>query len=296
MRNDLIAILAKQISFLMGKKNSLFIIIGGLLISLSAFTVVVKSNGEKWRTGSPWDGTTCSSCHNGGASTPTVSITAVPAFGSGNTYVAGTTYTITTTVAGSYAKYGFNLEILNSTALTAVKDAGVFGSVISANTQKYATTNLPTTISHSAPANGVFSFTWTAPDTGMAYLYCAGLGVNNDGATSGDKVVKTTLTLMNSLSSLNEITTYRPDEINLNVFPNPATDQVQISYAINKHSDVSIKLFNLKGELVSDLLNESQNEGTHSLNKKLPPALDKGIYLLRLCINGQFTSQKILVY
>ena len=280
----------------MNKKSTSLIFFSGLLISLSAFTVVVKSSGEKWRTGSPWDGGTCSSCHSGGATIPTVSITATPAFGANNTYVAGATYTVTTTVLGSYAKYGFNLEILNSSSTTTARDAGIFGSIISPNTQKYTSTNLPTTISHSTASNGVYSFTWVAPDTGKVYIYCAGLGVNNDGGTGGDKVKTTSLILTNSPSSGNGIATYHADEINFQVFPNPATDEVHLSYSLIESSLVSVKLFSLNGELVSDLLNEQQHVGTHSINAQLPAALVKGLYMIKLSVNGVNTSQKLLVY
>ena len=127
-------------------KTSLLFVSGGLFITLSAFTSIVKSSGEKWRTGSPWDGNTCSSCHNGGASIPAIAITAVPSFGADNSYVPGTSSTVNVTVSGAYPSYGFNLEILNSNSATKAKDAGVFGALLSANTQKYTSTNLPTTL------------------------------------------------------------------------------------------------------------------------------------------------------
>jgi hypothetical protein len=277
------------------KKGSL-IILGGLLVSLSAFTVVIKSSGEKWRSNSPWDGSTCSACHSGGATVPTVSLSSVPAFISGNSYVSGTTYTITANVSGTYAKYGINLEILNSNSTTTAKDAGSFGAVISASTQKYTSTNLPTTISHSAASNGIYSFTWTAPDTGNVYIYCAGLGVNDDGSTSGDKVKTSSLVLMNSVSSANGVASNQVNKANLQVFPNPATDDLHITYLLTENSSISVRIFNLNGELVSDLVNEQQSVGAHSIHAQLPIGLAKGFYMIKLYVNGESTSQKLLTY
>src|SRR6185437_7102060 len=99
----------------MNKKIILPILSGAAILVLSASTVINSAGVANW-SGSPVDGGTgsagtCANCHSGGSSTPTISVTASPAFGgSGNnlTYVASTTYTITVTPGGSYSRYGFN--------------------------------------------------------------------------------------------------------------------------------------------------------------------------------------------
>jgi hypothetical protein len=277
----------------MENKFTLFTLIGLGVIVVSAFTIV-KSSGEEWRSNSPWDGSTCSACHSGGSTIPTLSITAVPAFGAGNTYTANTTYTITATVAGSYTAYGFNLEIINTNAAAGAKNAGTFNTMLSPNTQIYAHTTDPSTLSHSAPSNGIYSFVWTAPDSGKAYLYFAGLGVNLDGTDGGDKVGTTSM-ILTPVSSAG-IETYLNNDINLTVFPNPATDNVYLTYTLKEVGSVSIKLYNLNGDFVCSLLHKTQNIGLQNINAYLPVGLSKGLYLIKFTINDRQTTQKLMVY
>src|SRR5688572_22031743 len=127
------------------KKMSLLLLTCIVMAAISAFTVL-HPTGEAFHTGSPYDkGDDCSHCHSGGTSTPSVTITANPPFGAGNTYIAGTTYTLSVIGTGSYPKYGFGLEILNSNTTTAA-DAGTFGAVVTSNCKKVTTANKPTNI------------------------------------------------------------------------------------------------------------------------------------------------------
>ena len=180
------------------KKVIVLAFAGAAIIVTSAFSVL-HSSGMTLHTGSPYDGATCSSCHSGGSTTPTVTITANPAFGTGNTYTPGTAYTVSVNCSGTYPKYGFDLEILNSTSSTSALDAGTFGTIVTSNCKKVVTSGQPTNITHTVASGSsnaaTFSFHWTAPNSGTAYLYCAGLGVNNNGSTSGDKVKTASLTL-----------------------------------------------------------------------------------------------------
>src|ERR1700739_2990701 len=110
----------------MKRRFFLPVISGALIIFLSGAAVVNSAGTYGW-TGSPVDGGPgitgqCSSCHSGGASgTPTLMMSASPAFGGSGTaltYSPSTTYTITITPAGSYARYGMNCEIINSLSTT----------------------------------------------------------------------------------------------------------------------------------------------------------------------------------
>jgi hypothetical protein len=273
-------------------KKIIFPLITGVgVVALSAFTIL-HGAGIKWYTGSPWDGGSCGDCHGGGSTVPGVAITANPAFGNGNTYMPGTTYTITATVSGSYSKYGFNFEILNSQSTSTAADAGTFGSTLTANCIKYTTAGLPTTISHNAASNGIFSFQWTAPASGSCFLYCAGLGVNNDGTSGGDFPKLINMILVQSPVG---ITSYAKGAINLTVFPNPASDNVRIGYVLEQRGQVNLKLYNLSGEFVTELLNEIQDKGTQYVESRLPGTIAKGVYLLKLSVDGKETLQKLLV-
>lgn len=282
------------------KKKIILPLIAGLgIITFSAFTVA-NSSGIQWWSGSPWDGGTangtCSACHSGGSSTPTIAITTNPAFGgtgTQKTYVAGTTYTITVTPSGSYAAYGFNMEIINSTSSVTATDKGTFGTAVSSNCSILPSSGQPTTASHNTPSTSPFSFKWTAPASGTAYLYAVGLGVNMSGNEQGDKVsAVTSYTLTQNTSG---IASHESNAPGMQIMPNPATDNVRINYYLENRGEVSLKLYNLGGEFVAELFKAMQDKGPQSVESHLPVGIAKGAYLVRLSVNGKESMQKLMV-
>jgi hypothetical protein len=287
----------------MKKKITLPIITGLAIIAMSASSVVNSAGIANW-TGSPVDGGPtsngmCSSCHSGGSSTPTQAVTWSPALGTGNKYTPGTTYTITITPSGSYSRYGMNCEIINSQAsAVATYPFGTFGTAVTTNCQIYATSQTggyPACVSHkSNSTTGPFSFKWTAPASGTGYLYSDVLGTNNNGSTNGDKVSTVTTITLTPASSAG-IDEHSSASVGLNVFPNPATDNVRLTYTLFERSNVTLKLMNINGETVAELLNETQHEGQQSVDARLPMGLAKGMYTVNLIINGKQTMKKLMV-
>ena len=271
-----------------------------VITSISAFTIL-SSAGKIDHTGSPADGgATCSAagCHNGGTATPSVTITAMPACGTGNTYTAGTTYSITVACSGGYPKYGFGLEILNSNTSTG-KDAGTFGAVVTTNNCKKVTTaNRPTNIVHIPYTPGssntaAFVFTWTAPSSGTAYLYCAVNGVNNNGTTSGDKSTTTTLTLTQSTTAIASIDQKLSD---VSIFPNPAKEYATVSYILKENSDVTIKLYDISGKNVSNLPAKNQQAGEHKQTINLSELnLESGIYSATIKTGDNTITKRLII-
>jgi PKD repeat protein len=175
----------------MRKSTILSLIIGGSVIIASGFTAA-SSSGIAYYTNSPSDGATCSSCHSGGSTTPVASITASPAWGgSGNnlTYTPGTTYTITINQTSSYSGYGFDMEIMNTNSASGTTDAGTMTALNTTYLKNNGTG--PTNVTHKQriPTGTSVTVKWVAPASGTAYLYAAILGENDNGSTSGDKVV-----------------------------------------------------------------------------------------------------------
>ncbi|MGZ3866984.1 MAG: choice-of-anchor V domain-containing protein [Bacteroidia bacterium] len=289
----------------MNRKITLPIISAIAILALSASTTIVNSSGVANWTGSPVDGGltqgTCAACHSGGSSTPTCSVTVSPAFGgSGNakTYAPSTTYTITVTPGGSYARYGMNLELINSTStVTATYPFGTFGAAITTNCQVYSTSQTggyPACVSHKSTSTTTpFSFKWTSPASGTGYLYAVVLGANNTGNETGDKVSAVTAYTLTPATT--GIDSHSSDLVSLNVFPNPATDNVRLTYTLAERSNVVVKLVNIDGEEVAALLNETQDHGPQAVDARLPLGIAKGMYMLKISINGKQTLQKLIV-
>jgi len=73
-------------------------------------------------------------------------------------------------------------------------------------------------------------------------------------------------------------------------YPNPLNPQTTISYTIPKPCKVSLKIYNIKGQLVETLVNEDQQPGNHSVVWDSND-MSSGIYLYRINA-GDFTETK----
>ena len=71
-------------------------------------------------------------------------------------------------------------------------------------------------------------------------------------------------------------------------YPNPIginNNNISVSFSIHKLGKVKIQLFNIKGQLVSTLINEDRNSGDHSITSAIDD-LSSGIYFTKLSIDG----------
>lgn len=281
------------------KKNLVIFSVSIVLITiLSAFNIYYTS-GCPYHSGSPADGLTCASCHLGGINTPSVIITSTPAFGAGNTYIPGATYTISVTGQG-YNLFGFDLEILNSPSNIAntVLDFGTINSITSNET-----VNIPSMgngytysdIMHTAPKSNPFIFIWDAPMSGTGYLYCALLGINNNGNTSGDNSCTTSMTL--SPSTINGLNQHPNNNllIDLSIYPNPCLEKIHLTYYLKESKKVTIELYSSFGIKIYDLFDDYQNEGIQNEQYIIPSFFPKGNYLLKLTADNKSITRNIVL-
>ncbi|MDG1333377.1 MAG: T9SS type A sorting domain-containing protein [Crocinitomicaceae bacterium] len=139
------------------------------------------------RTGSPLSSATCSQCHSGGSFNASVSVDVFdPIAGmSVSSYTAGNSYEVTYTVTGNANAYGFQ-----GTVLTQTNAAG--GSFATPSGAQVVTISGRPYLEHvsGSSLSGVFQTIWTAPaaGSGTVTFYGIGLGVNQNGGTSGDAV------------------------------------------------------------------------------------------------------------
>jgi hypothetical protein len=78
-------------------------------------------------------------------------------------------------------------------------------------------------------------------------------------------------------------------------YPNPFNPSTSIKYSLAKAGNVSIKIYNIAGQLVTTLLNAQQNRGAHSINwsgkNSKGENVVSGIYFVKL-VAGDFSSVK----
>jgi hypothetical protein len=70
----------------------------------------------------------------------------------------------------------------------------------------------------------------------------------------------------------------------LTIYPNPAKDKLSVSYSIVKDGKVKIELYNLLGEKIEELLNQSVLKGTYTKEIDLT-SLSSGVYTCKMVLD-----------
>jgi hypothetical protein len=263
--------------------------------------------------------TGCTTCHGSTATAGiAVSLTLDSAGGVTTThYKGGMTYTVTikgtNNTTSTLPKFGLQIgSILGTSAVATPTNAGTWSTTCPVGTHyaapsagnmvvgvvEHNTKLPPTTGTGGNGSTYVESFVWTAPASGTGAISFWGVlnAINNNGsADAGDLWNLNHVTINEWTSSGNAVNEISPNQFNVSVFPNPASDYINLTYKLDSKSVVSIKLINLNGQAVAELLNENQSSGAQSNTIKLPEGLDKGVYFLQATINDQQIVRKILV-
>ena len=137
----------------------------------------------------------------------------------------------------------------------------------------------------------IATFTWTVP-AGMktdnmhivSMLIAPNGSINNANDFTFDEAIA------NGLASSND------DPIalqSLDVYPNPAGDQVTLAVQLTDAQAIQVQVFDLMGRMVA-----TQNYGTMSGQQWLPlqtNTLSNGVYSLRIAVGDGFVTRKLVV-
>lgn len=270
--------------------SSVFFVITGIALEGFYSQVYTFPNGAPDKvSGSPADGKTCTSCHAGTATTKAGLITSNAGPGG---YDPGKTYTITATV--SYAgrsKFGF--EVSPQSQAGALQ-----GTMVVTNSTATQLVGSNKYITHkSAGTTGTDSKTWTfnwiapAKGTGTVTFYGAFMASNNNGATTGDIVYTSTLTIPEN------ITTGMEDQVvsgaDVRIYPIPAKNHLTIEYTLAANEKVEVLLSDLQGRLAERLFSGVQHAGVHKSSFSLKASHASGQYLVSIMAGKTLISKKI---
>jgi hypothetical protein len=268
-----------------------------ITLALAAITIVFMSfdvmdhDGIAGYSGSPAE-KNCTNCHStfalnsGGGSVAIASPTLT-----NWSYVPGQTYTINVTVAKTGVKlFGLEFEALTSAGANAGTLTAGTGTVIKSAT---VSGNSRASVTHAL--NGgkgtdshIFSFTWKAPatDVGKITFYCAGNAANGDDKSIGDYIYTTSqvVTSPSTVGIAEQVAFSR----NISIYPNPATDQLQIVNASSPSEHMNISIIDLKGSLISAKENVRSNEAIEVSN------LNPGLYSLRIESAGKIAVKPFI--
>lgn len=80
------------------------------------------------------------------------------------------------------------------------------------------------------------------------------------------------------------------------VQPNPFVDQALLTYTLSEQSDVQIDIFNVAGQKVSSVVNETQSSGQYQFTIGEAIRRSKGLYFVRMRIDGEVITKKIIAH
>jgi len=277
------------------KTKITLVLVGIVALCSMTFQIFAHSAGIAGKTGAYSEGN-CTSCHNSytvNSGSGSVAITSTPSLAGG--YTPGTKYTVTVTVSQTgLSLFGFDFEALtNSTT-----NGGTISLISTSTDVQTMTSSSRLDATHTGTGNNTsnshaFSFYWTAPaaGSGTVTFYTSGLAANNNGSASGDYCYTTSLALSQNTVGIAEVPA---GNYNFSVFPNPATENLNVKFLLKEASSVTVDVLNIDGKKVANLISENGMNG--EVNKTFNiSSFAKGIYFVRLKINDKSTIEKIVV-
>ena len=82
---------------------------------------------------------------------------------------------------------------------------------------------------------------------------------------------------------------------NVEVFPNPITDQINLKYSISRNSNVSVKMMDILGNEVATLCSGRFDPGAQSCNYFLNNRISKGFYFIRVVAGTESVIKRISI-
>lgn len=277
------------------KKTRLFFFAIGAAFVFSGFQYQDNPTGKAGVAGSPNEQTCSKSgCHVGVADNSQGGSVVITSSNMTNwEYVPGQTYSFTVTVSETgRSVWGFAMEALKSNGDNGgTLAAGTGSHILSASVGGFSRRS----VTHNTPGSGAgtksWTFNWTAPSTddGTITLYAVGLAANGNGNSSGDHVYKVSQALSAAVGVSEQVLT----DVNWNIYPNPVTDLVNLSFSLTESARVKAQVMTADGRLVSTLFDTMQSQGSTMRTADVSD-LAAGNYLIALSVNGMVVSSKMI--
>lgn len=96
------------------------------------------------------------------------------------------------------------------------------------------------------------------------------------------------------VTSVNRNENTAPENLNLNIYPNPFNPGTTIEYMLPESSNASIIIFNLLGEEVAKLVEGFEEKGSYKITW-LANGIPSGVYICRITSGGYSFSKKIIL-
>ena len=82
---------------------------------------------------------------------------------------------------------------------------------------------------------------------------------------------------------------------NVQVYPNPITDQINLRYSVTKNSNVTIKIMDILGNEIITLFAQRVDPGEQKFTFNLNNKLTSGFYFVRLVVGNESVIKRISI-
>lgn len=147
-------------------------------------------------------------------------------------------------------------------------------------------------VSKGSQPTGHFSWTPTATDV-RNFPHCFTVKISDDATPYFGIEIHSYCLYVSTIVGQQDISTEKVFDFKL--IPNPFTENTTIQYSLSQTSQLTIELLDNIGRLVNTLVDETQLASTYTTyidSKKL--GLNKGIYFIRLKLNGETVVKKLI--
>lgn len=218
--------------------------------------------------GAPADngGATCTGCHAGTATQTTGVISSdIPGTG----FIGGTIYNFTVAMSGA-AAYGFEM-----TPQTATSNVGL-GTWIAGTGSSVSGKYIKQSAKKTGPS-ATWTFKWTAPATATTVTFYGAFNyANNNNASSGDVIKKSSVTYFANTTGIQENTISKNT---ISVFPNPTVEMLNIVSADLFENGA---IYSIDGKLVKTVSEQELLSKTISVSE-----LNNGLYFFIATVNDK---------
>ena len=82
---------------------------------------------------------------------------------------------------------------------------------------------------------------------------------------------------------------------NVQVYPNPVTDQINIKYTISRNANVNIKIMDILGNPVATIFSQRVDPGEQKFTHNLTNKLQTGFYFIRVVVGPESIIKRISI-
>jgi hypothetical protein len=101
-----------------------------------------------------------------------------------------------------------------------------------------------------------------------------------------------------AVTSSVKVSVSRPDDKLLNdvqLYPNPVTDQINLKYTISRNTNVTIKIMDVLGNDITTMFSSRVDSGDHNIAYPINNKLTRGFYFVRVVAGTESVIKRISV-